>query len=405
MPLADPTSVYLENLARRRAEAEIMRQQGLQVAQGLQSGIGQMGEAMRIKKSDEDKAAATAREIEQQGVVNAHEAEGLRIRQAQEKRAAEEFKAKQDALRLRPVAVEPETTSEDAGENEAAETPQAVLDRMRVYLTNQDGREPGELPADMGTALSPEAADILERARTEWGESTPGAVRPEPTSGFSVKKATPTAMGSAGAKPLSVKSEIEKERLRKTKADADLAEKKTREVTHDPALANAPPTVLQFWGNVKGTAEQMRNLGREVTKDDFSIAAKVQSQMPTVVQSDRVRRVTSMIDRIVQRAGVSMEGGKLAEGDIIRYRAMLMNAMDSYEGFVAATQEIAAELDQKVADEQAMFRRGEPTAQPAAPSDPQAAFLETFNRLKGTLGRAPTKDEIKADLKARGVIQ
>ena len=135
---------------------------------------------------------------------------------------------------------------------------------------------------------------------------------------------------------------------------------------NDPALAHAPPTSCNS-GNVKGTAEQMRDLGKQVKPDDFSWTAKGQADLPILMQSDRVRQVTSLIDRVVQRAGVGMEGGELAEGDIARYRKMLMGAMDSHEGFVRATQEIAAELDQKVADEQAMFRGGAPAAPSRSP--------------------------------------
>lgn len=217
MPLADPTSVYLENLARRRAEAEIMRQQGLQVAQGLQSGIGQMGEAMRIKKSDEDKAAATAREVEQQGVVNAREAEGLRIRQAQEKReaegfaaeqairnaqegrAAEEFKAGQAAeaaaapFRLRKAEAEASAVETKASEAERENAKRLAVETYNAI--NDLGGEPDEVynaAIAHATAVSglsePEVTQaIREDAQARADAEAKNA--PKPSAGPRVQKA------------------------------------------------------------------------------------------------------------------------------------------------------------------------------------------------------------------------
>ena len=382
MPLSDPYSSYLDRLARQRAEDELMRSRLGEASKQFQGGLGQWNEALRVQKADTRQAA-------QDTAAAAERAEGLRLRKAADERDAATHDVALAAAKAKAAAAP--TFADKAAD--------------AFTLVKPEEREPGEIvPEDVeGTSLSPEASDILMRLRasTEPGEIV---VPPSPTSGFAPLKVKPRAAPTVKAEP-TTKEQIEAERLGKAKADRLLAERKVQEMQRDPALANAPPTVLQFWGNVKGTAEQMRALGKEVTPDDFSLNAKVQSQMPTIAQSDRVRRVTSMIDRIVQRAGVGMEGGKLAEGDIARYRAMLMNAMDSYDGFTAATQEIAAELDKKIADEQAMFRQGSPAASGVPSADPQAAFLKTATDLAKQLGRKPTKEELQDAMRAAGVLE
>lgn len=352
-------SYYLSDLERKRERSRKLRE-------GLQSGMAGAFEGVdrlaQLQMALQGKAAAG----EEKKAKAATEAERWKAEQGTE---ADRWKAEHELSLRREDRLDRDRVGAATPETEApAETTSDILTRMQGVL---GGQESGEIvPEDVeGQTTSPEASGILEKLRASM---EPGAIEPPAAP-------TPSAPRPAAAKvppkvvAPSLDDQIKAERLKKAKADAALAQRKVDEMQRDPALANAPPTVLQFWGNVKGTAEAMRKLGKEVTKDDFSLAAKAQANLPTIAQSDRVRKVTSLIDRIVQRAGVGMEGGKLAEGDIARYRAMLMNAMDSYEGFTAATEEIAAELDQKVADEQSAFRGGGTTSAASAPTPSDAA--------------------------------
>lgn len=428
-------SYYLNNLERKRQRSRELREGLNEGMAGVLGGVdrlaqmqaaleekGLRAEALKFGRDKDAEALAHGRETEARNQARAD----ARFKWEEEDRARK--MAREDAAARGEIA-DPDREAMMAGFGETLRgegvepTTSDILTKFRAAVENPaeaTGRyaeEPGEVePADVeGQTTSPEATDILSRLKASL---EPGAepMAPAPPSVADKQEAARLRKMEAdaaiaerkakGGAPgvTSLKDQTAAERLGKAKADRLLAERKVQEMQRDPALANAPPTVLQFWGNVKGTAEQMRALGKEVTPDDFSLNAKAQSQMPTIVQSDRVRRVTSMIDRIVQRAGVGMEGGKLAEGDIARYRAMLMNAMDSHGGFVAATQEIAGELDKKVADEQAMFRQGSPAASVAPAADPQAAFMQMVLDLRKQLGRKPTKEEIQAAAQAAGVV-
>lgn len=90
MPFADPTSIYLENLARRRAQAEMYGQQFRDASEGISKGLGQWDSAMRLQKADAAKAEAAKAEAEQTAFKNDIETRGLRLREAQEQREADE---------------------------------------------------------------------------------------------------------------------------------------------------------------------------------------------------------------------------------------------------------------------------------------------------------------------------
>lgn len=166
MPFADPTSVYLENLARRRAQAEMYGQQFRDASEGISKGLGQWDSAMRLQKADAAKAEAAKAEAEQQAFKNDIETRGLRIREAQEQREADE------AARI--AAARP-------GEEARAAEDRAFTLRKRETDTAQAARKAAieriqSLPAELefGEGVNVEA--IIEQIGAEGGLSSDEAL-------------------------------------------------------------------------------------------------------------------------------------------------------------------------------------------------------------------------------------
>lgn len=166
MPFADPTSVYLENLARRRAQAELYGQQFRDASEGIGKGLGQWDSAMRLQKADAAKAEAAKAEAEQTAFKNDIETRGLRIREAQEQREADE------AARI--AAARP-------GEEARAAEDRAFTLRKRETDTAQAARKAAieriqSLPAQPEFGEGVDVKAIIEQIGAEGGLSSDEAL-------------------------------------------------------------------------------------------------------------------------------------------------------------------------------------------------------------------------------------
>lgn len=166
MPFADPTSVYLENLARRRAQAEMYGQQFRDASEGIGKGLGQWDSAMRLQKADAAKAEAAKAEAEQTAFKNDIETRGLRIREAQEKREADE------AARI--AAARP-------GEEARAAEDRAFTVRKREMETDQAARKAAieriqSLPSELEFGDDVDVASVIEQIGAEGGLSSDEAL-------------------------------------------------------------------------------------------------------------------------------------------------------------------------------------------------------------------------------------
>lgn len=166
MPFADPTSVYLENLARRRAQAEMYGQQFRDASEGIGKGLGQWDSAMRLQKADAAKAEAAKAEAEQTAFKNDIETRGLRLREAQEQREADE------AARI--AAARP-------GEEARAAEDRAFTLKKRETDTAQAARKAAieriqSLPAETEFGDDVNVRDVIVQIGAEGGLSSDEAI-------------------------------------------------------------------------------------------------------------------------------------------------------------------------------------------------------------------------------------
>lgn len=389
MPFADPTSVYLENLARRRAQAELYGQQFGKAAEGLQSGLGQWNKA-DIAQQESTAAAEKAKADAAQAV------EALRIKRV----SADADKIRAEADRIRAQGRAPKATPAGALPPVAMPESATVSPEMAdaLAMAQPDEREPGEIkPEDVeGVALSPEASDILMRLRatTEPGEIV---VPPEPTSGFTaplrVKKkpspAAPVVPMTGKAPPTAPDWEsIDKQDARK------LREAKTSAVgAVDSAKAMLAilddPEKAKFIGKYRGAYETL--------KEDVGIGSEASG-----LRAGMAARFNEYKNRI---SGAAVSDKEKPDLTRVMPDDIDINPDDLRQKLIEGIKyaERQRDLATKVLGAGTTKVLDQPSGAPL-PDDPQAAFMQVVLGLSKQLGRKPTKQEIQDAATAAGVV-
>jgi hypothetical protein len=287
--------------------------------------------------------------------------------------------------RARADAKEQEKLKREQDEKQRQEDRAAAIRAQELEVAEAQKNEQREYDAaraaermeyDQSIAEQKEAA-ALERIRLQ----NEGKKRPAAKGG--ARAADPEVADAKRQKVL--------DDARKAKALADAAERKA---TSEGEGRNLPASVAQGFGEAEYAAAAAEQLAGEVTPEDFTSLRRSAALIPggttaAELVDDRSAKINRAIDRFVQNAGKSLEGGKLAEGDAQRYKKMLLRASDSHETFVEQANAIAAEIRQKTEiEKQALraqgFRVGggaQPTrSAPSAPPTPSGSTITPRGR-------------------------
>ena len=400
MPLSDPYSSYLDRLARQRAEDELMRSRLGEASEQFGKGLGQWNEALRIQKADTRQAEQDTAKTAQTAFENEQTVEGLRLRKAQDARDAAAHDVALAAAKAK-VAAEP-TFADKAAD--------------AFTLVRPEEREPGEIvPEDVeGTALSPEASNILLRLRKS---TEPGAAPME--------QALVDKMDAA--------------RLRKMEADAAIAERKAKggggtlgvtskkeidrqlavmrlKAAEAKAAGGQLPTVSDARAvtEIDAALTELSKISRDASKIDTGPIADAQSVAKSLVglpDADVVKFKSRVGEQLAQYIkGIS--GATVAKEERARLLENVPTFQDNDVEFDAKLERVIETLNvwrqREINAMKAAGKRTEqfgvaPSAAPVA--DPQAAFLKTATDLAKQLGRKPTREELQNAMRAAGVLE
>lgn len=443
-------SYYLNNLERKRQRSADLREGLNEGMAGVLGGVDRLAQMQQAldEKGLRAEALKHGRDIEARNQERADQRfawEGedrtRRITQGDEDRARK--MAKEDAA----AGVEPGEISEPDrlaqkeafGETLAAEgiepTTSDILAKFTAALGDPNatgryaevgGEEEPALPTE-GQTTSPEATDILSRLKSSL---EPGAEPMEPA-------------------PPSVADRQEEARLRKMEADAAIAERKakggggtapgvTSKKEIDRQLAelrlkaaeakaagggvsvtdvdkvrkefNALPVVKQYH-DVSIAVDKMKNAAKVPSAaGDLSL---IFSFMKTLDPTSTVREgefanaqnATGVPERVLNQYNRVMKGERLNEAQRADFLTQADHFLAAHKSAYAAAAESYSGLATRRGMEPGDVVMGGQPAPPTPFAVQQTASIEAFNRLSTSLGRPPTRDEIKADLRAQGLIQ
>lgn len=104
-------------------------------------------------------------------------------------------------------------------------------------------------------------------------------------------------------------------------------------------------------GEQDAALAQLGSLREDAKGQSYGISGWAQNLLPNRVKPSKRREFESKIDRVTQNLAKALEGGKLSEGDVPRYREMLANAVDSEAAFNAVLDAIDTEVRTKITAE------------------------------------------------------
>lgn len=405
-------SYYLNNLERKRQRSRELREgldKGMAGVLGGVDRLAQMQAALEEKglraealKHGRDIEAANQARADQRFAWEGEDRERKNAQSDQKYWLELQKNATQGNAALGGGRGDAESPSEDAAEprEEPGETSSAVLSRMQNYLHGVDSS--GEaIPTDVdtGETLSPEASDILARLKTSVEEPI-APERPAPTSGFAPKPPTAAPRPKAAPKPAPAPAPTEKvepaadwEKIDKQDA-RKLREAKTSAVG---AIESAKamlailddPEQAKFIGKYRGALESL--------KEDVGIGSEASG-----LRAGMAARFNEYKNRI---SGAAVSDKEKPDLTRVMPDDIDINPDDLRQKLIEGIKyaERQRDLSTKILNAGTTKALDEPSAAPAA--DPQAASMAVVDELKTTLGRWPTRDEIKAILKERGVIK
>lgn len=365
MPFSDPTSVYLDALARKRAQAEALMQNSKEAGAGIVGGLN-AAEGLRVRKVAEDRQAAQdAAAAAQQATENERAAEGMRIKKREEDRNAAQARYGVEG----DILARQRQQTLDAQARNAAATSDARAAELHGLTIRQTGETAEQAKRENArkaiTALPPETmfpgdqsfADVVAKA----GEA--GGFSREESLAMYRDAQTTRATGEDAAKLEARKTEAEIAKLRRVPQGRAAAPPRPNAPDGAPSAVPGEqlrPNIISDLNQTKttiGAIDSLRDLKSKVNTGQ--LLGRIQRGAASAVEQEAFTRFQTMSRLLARQIGKAVEGGRLTDADAREYQKILFNPDSDDAEFLGVLNEVdALTRGQYVSELQALEQAG-----------------------------------------------